>query len=169
MQNKLPKLRVGHGSDVHAFADGRKLILGAVEIPHEQGLLGHSDADVLLHAVIDALLGALSLGDIGSWFPDTADENKDIESSLMFTKVWQEISAQGWQLLNCDAVVMAQSPKLAPFIPQMRASIAGLFDVETEQVSIKATTTEQLGFVGRKEGIASSATVLLAQPDSGGA
>lgn len=166
MPKNLPKLRVGHGFDVHAFADERKLILGGIEIPFEKGLLGHSDADVLLHAVIDALLGALSLGDIGTWFPDTAAENKDIDSALMFQKVWQEISSSSWQLLNCDTVVMAQAPKLAPHVPRMRERLASLFEVDVEQINVKATTTERLGFVGRKEGIAASATVLLAHAES---
>jgi len=160
---EIPNIRIGHGFDVHAFAEGRKLVLGAVEIPCDRGLAGHSDADVLLHAIIDALLGSLSLGDIGTWFPDTVAENKDIESSKMFKKVWEDILSRGWRLVNCDAVVMAQTPKLSPYTAEIRTEIAKLFEVSLEQVSLKATTTERLGFLGREEGIASSAVVLLSK------
>lgn len=154
-------LRIGNGYDVHAFAEGRKLILGGVEIPHTKGLIGHSDADVLLHAITDAVLGALCLGDIGSWFPDTDRRYKNADSGLLLKEVWNRVREQGWSLVNCDCVVMAERPKLVDYKQSIRASISKLFACQIEQVSVKATTTEKLGFIGREEGIAASAVVLL--------
>ena len=155
------EIRVGNGFDVHAFADGRKLWLGGCLIPHSRGLAGHSDADVLLHVIIDAVLGALAKGDIGHHFPDIDPSYKDIASEKMFRLVWQEAQADGWRLGNCDSVVMAQEPRLAQHVPAMCERIAQLFLADVTQVNVKATTTERLGFVGRKEGIAASAVVLL--------
>ena len=158
-----PSLRIGTGYDVHAFGEGRKLVLGGVQFPGERGLLGHSDADVLLHAVIDAVLGALAWGDIGSWFPDTDEEFRDADSQGLFRAVWSKVESEGWKLGNCDTVVIAERPKLRGRIEEIRKTLAELFHAEMGQVSVKATTTEQLGFVGREEGIAASAVVLLAR------
>ncbi len=153
--------RTGLGFDVHAFADDRKLIIGGIEIPYEKGLLGHSDADVLLHAISDALLGALALGDIGKHFPDTDSKFKDADSGLLLEKVYELIEKKGYKLGNIDAVIALQKPKLAPYIPQMTKKIAGILKAEEDVISIKATTTEKLGFVGREEGASAFATVLL--------
>lgn len=153
--------RTGLGFDVHAFAEGRKLIIGGVEIPNEKGLLGHSDADVLLHAISDALLGALALGDIGQHFPDTDPEYKNSDSRILLAKVYELIKGKGYRIGNVDAVVAMQKPKLAPYILRMRKIIAELLNTEVENISIKATTTEKLGFVGREEGVSAFATVLL--------
>jgi 2-C-methyl-D-erythritol 2,4-cyclodiphosphate synthase len=153
--------RIGIGYDVHAFAENRKLIIGGIEIPFEKGLAGHSDADVLLHAIADALLGALSLGDIGQHFPDTDEKFRGADSKLLLDKAHDMIKSHGYILGNVDAVVALQRPKLAPYIPQMKESIAKLFNVLPECVSIKATTTERLGFVGREEGIEATAIVLV--------
>lgn len=154
-------MRIGTGYDVHAFAEGRKLIVGGVEIPHEKGLLGHSDADVLLHAISDALLGALALGDIGKHFPDTDPAFKGADSRLLLKHVYKLIKEKGYELCNLDTTVAMQRPKLAPYILQMREVIAGLLECSIDQVSVKATTTEKMGFVGRQEGAEASATVLL--------
>jgi len=153
--------RVGLGFDVHAFASGRRLILGGINIPHEYGLDGHSDADVLIHAVIDAVLGAIGMGDIGKHFPDTSDDFKDADSmKLLFeTIVWMK--KKGFKLNNLDATIIAQTPKLAPYTAGMEDRIATEFDVSKDQINIKATTTEYLGFIGRKEGIAAYAIVSL--------
>lgn len=159
--DKAPSFRIGTGFDVHAFADGRELMLGGCRIPHDRGLAGHSDADVLLHAIIDAVLGALSLGDIGRQFPDSDPGYKDIDSSILFQRVWRQVRQRGWQLGNCDAVVVAEEPRLAGRIELIQNRIAELFDAAAEQVSVKATTSEGLGFVGRREGIAANAVVLL--------
>lgn len=153
--------RTGLGFDVHAFAEGRKLIIGGVEIPNEKGLLGHSDADVLLHAISDALLGALALGDIGQHFPDTDPEYKNSDSRILLAKVYELIKGKSYRIGNVDAVVAIQKPKLAPYILRMRKIIAELLNTEVENISIKATTTEKLGFVGREEGVSAFATVLL--------
>ena len=161
--NAAPMLRIGNGFDVHAFAEGRKLILATLEIPHSRGLEGYSDADVLLHALTDAVLGALAWGDIGRWFPDTAPENKDIKSEVIFSKVWQKAQAEGWSLVNADSVIMAEEPKLFPYIDKMRIELARMFCCELEQIGLKATTTERLGFVGRREGMAASSVVLLSK------
>lgn len=154
-------IRIGHGFDVHAFAQGRRLILGGVEIPHEVGLLGHSDADVLLHAICDALLGAAALGDIGRHFPDSDPQYKGIDSRLLLRHVGDLLRREGWALGNLDATIIAQAPRMAPHIPAMREHIAADLGAALEQVNVKATTTEKLGFTGRKEGIAAEAVCLL--------
>jgi len=153
--------RIGIGFDVHAFAEGRKLILGGIEIPFEKGLLGHSDADVLLHAISDALLGALSLGDIGQHFPDTDPEFKNADSAELLGKVYQLILDKGFYLGNLDSIVAMQKPKLAQHIPQIQKRISEILNTEIENISVKATTTEKLGFIGREEGVSAFATVLL--------
>lgn len=154
-------MRVGLGYDVHRFVDGRPLILGGVTIPYEKGLLGHSDADVLLHAIMDALLGAAGLGDIGTHFPDTDVQFKDISSLVLLERVKMAVSKAGYGIGNIDSVVICQAPKLKPFIPQMVKMIAKTLEIEEGQINVKATTTEKLGFAGRGEGIASEAIVLL--------
>ena len=153
--------RIGHGYDVHRLVSGRKLILGGVEIPHETGLLGHSDADVLVHAVMDSLLGALALGDIGHLFPDTDPAWKDADSLVLARFVANRISEAGWQIGNIDATVLAQAPKLAPHILNMRENIANALDIPIDRISVKATTEEGLGFTGTKEGISAHAVALL--------
>ncbi|MGE5364285.1 MAG: 2-C-methyl-D-erythritol 2,4-cyclodiphosphate synthase [Bacteroidota bacterium] len=153
--------RIGHGYDVHAFAENRKLIIGGVEIPYEMGLLGHSDADVLLHAISDALLGALALGDIGKHFPDTDVKYKGADSKLLLAHVYSLVKDKGYVLCNLDATVSLQKPKLAGHIPAMREIIAGILECSAEEISVKATTTEKLGFVGRCEGAEATAVVLI--------
>lgn len=153
--------RVGQGFDVHAFAEGRPLIIGGITIPHDKGLLGHSDADVLLHAVTDAVLGAIGEGDIGRHFPDTDPEFKDADSAKLLAYIWKMVEDKGYSLGNVDCTIMAQRPKLAPYIELMRKRIAELLHAESSQVNVKATTTEKLGFTGREEGIATLATILL--------
>ncbi len=155
-------IRIGHGFDVHAFAENRRLIIGGVDIPHERGLLGHSDADVLLHALCDALLGAAGLGDIGRHFPDSDPQFKGIDSRKLLRHVAQLLQSRGWKVGNVDATLIAQAPKMAPHIPAMRAHIAEDLGVAVEQVNVKATTTEHLGFTGRREGIAAEAVCLIA-------
>jgi 2-C-methyl-D-erythritol 2,4-cyclodiphosphate synthase len=162
-------MRVGQGFDVHALVQGRQLIIGGVAIPYERGLAGHSDADVLLHAVCDALLGAAGLGDIGEHFPDTAADFKDIDSRRLLRRV-HELIAPRWTVVNVDATVIAQAPRLSPFKAQMAANIAADLRLDPGRVNVKARTTEHLGFTGRGEGIAAEAVVLLAQlpePDRG--
>lgn len=154
-------IRVGQGFDVHAFAEGRRLVIGGVEIPHDKGLLGHSDADVLLHALCDALLGAAALGDIGKHFPDTDARFRDIDSRVLVREVAARIRALGWQVVNVDATLIAQAPKMAPHIPAMVANIAADLGCAPERINVKATTTERLGFAGRGEGIAAQAVCLL--------
>ncbi len=153
--------RVGIGLDVHPFAVDRKLILGGVEIPYEKGLAGHSDADVLLHAIADALLGAAALGDIGQHFPDTDPQYKDISSSILVNEAYELVRQEGYELNNLDAVLLLEKPKIAPYLPQMQKTIADIFWCNPNQISIKATTTEKLGFVGRSEGVAAMAVVML--------
>lgn len=153
-------IRIGHGYDVHRLVDGRALIIGGVEIPYEKGLLGHSDADVLLHAISDALLGALALGDIGKHFPDSDPAYKGISSLLLLGKVTELVRGMGYSVGNIDATVLAQRPKLANFIPSMRERIAAAVGVDADRVSVKATTEEGLGFTGSGEGIAAHAVVL---------
>ncbi|GLC89990.1 2-C-methyl-D-erythritol 2,4-cyclodiphosphate synthase [Lysinibacillus piscis] len=153
--------RVGQGYDVHAFAEGRKLILGGIEIPHDRGLLGHSDADVLLHTITDAALGAIGEGDIGRHFPDTDAEWKDADSAKLLQYIWKIVEDKGYALGNVDATIIAQRPKMAPYIEPMKNRIAELLNAEPSQVNVKATTTEKLGFTGREEGIAALATILL--------
>lgn len=153
--------RIGHGYDVHRLTEGRKLILGGTEIPHTLGLDGHSDADVLTHAVMDALLGALALGDIGQHFPDTDPRYAGADSLKLLRHVYALVEQKGWMLGNLDATILAQKPKLAPHIPQMRKNIAAVIGCNLDQVSIKATTEEKLGFTGHEEGIAAHCVVLL--------
>jgi 2-C-methyl-D-erythritol 2,4-cyclodiphosphate synthase len=155
------RLRIGQGFDVHALVPGRPLLLGGVAIPHAQGLLGHSDADALLHAVTDALLGAACLGDIGQWFPDTDVAHRDADSSGLLRTVAARVRGEGWRVVNLDCTVVAQQPKIAPFVPAMRLAIAGLLEADLQAVSVKGKTTEHLGFTGRHEGIAAFAVVLL--------
>jgi 2-C-methyl-D-erythritol 2,4-cyclodiphosphate synthase len=153
--------RIGQGFDVHQLVEGRPLIIGGVRIPYEKGLLGHSDADVLLHAVADACLGAIGAGDIGKHFPDTDDRYKDADSALLLKQVWELVKQQGYELVNLDCTIIAQKPKMAPHIEQMKENIANLLEGEPSQVNVKATTTEKLGFTGREEGIVAQAVVLL--------
>lgn len=154
-------MRIGNGYDVHALKEGRKLILGGVEIPHEKGLDGHSDADVAVHAVMDALLGAAACGDIGKLFPDSDEKYKGINSILLLKEVKKTIAAKGFAVVNIDVVIIAQSPKLAPYIYEMRQNIAAALETDINNISVKATTTEKLGFEGRKEGIAATAVCLI--------
>ncbi|MBQ8513883.1 MAG: 2-C-methyl-D-erythritol 2,4-cyclodiphosphate synthase [Ruminococcus sp.] len=153
--------RIGHGYDVHRLTENRKLILGGVDIPYEKGLLGHSDADVLLHAISDALLGALALGDIGKHFPDTDPAYAGADSLLLLKQVAALIQEKGYAVGNLDATILCQRPKLAPYIPQMRENIAKACGVDTDAVSVKATTEEKLGFTGAGEGIAAHCIALL--------
>ncbi|MGB3260361.1 2-C-methyl-D-erythritol 2,4-cyclodiphosphate synthase [Paenisporosarcina sp.] len=155
--------RVGQGFDVHEFAENRPLILGGITIPYEKGLIGHSDADVLLHTVTDAALGAIGEGDIGRHFPDTDPEFKDADSAKLLAYIWNIVEEKGYKLGNVDCTIIAQAPKMAPYITQMRDRIAQLLNAEPTQVNVKATTTEKLGFTGRGEGIAAQATILLIQ------
>ncbi len=155
-------MRIGFGYDVHAFAPGRELWLGGIRIPYERGLLGHSDADVLIHALCDALLGAAAMRDIGFHFPDTAgNEYEGIDSKILLRRVMQMLREKGYELGNCDCTICAQQPKLARYIEPMRQCVADTMGVPVDSVSIKATTTEHLGFVGREEGIAAQAVVLI--------
>ena len=153
--------RIGQGFDVHQLTEGRPLIIGGINIPYEMGLLGHSDADVLLHTVSDACLGAIGEGDIGKHFPDTDPNFKDADSGKLMEHVWQLVKNKGYELVNADCTIIAQKPKMAPYIEQMRVRIAELLEAAPEQINVKATTTEKLGFAGRGEGIASQAVVLL--------
>lgn len=157
-------MRIGNGYDVHRLVSGRKLMLGGIEIPYGRGLLGHSDADVLLHAVCDALLGAAGLGDIGQHFPDSDPAYEGISSLLLLRRCATLLRDSGWSVVNLDATVIAQKPKLMPFLPAMRASVAEAIGIPAESVNIKATTEEGLGFTGREEGIAASAVVLIERP-----
>lgn len=154
-------IRVGQGYDVHQLVEGRDLILGGVNVPFEKGLLGHSDADALLHAITDALLGAAGLGDIGSHFPDTAAEFKDADSRVLLREAYQSVQALGWKVVNVDTTVIAQKPKLAPHIPAMRANIAADLGLPENCVNIKGKTNEKLGYLGRMEAIEAQAAVLL--------
>lgn len=153
--------RIGQGFDVHAFAEGRPLIIGGIAIPYEKGLLGHSDADVLLHTIADACLGAIAEGDIGKHFPDTDPAFKDADSAVLLQRVWEIVSEKGYELGNLDCTIIAQKPKMAPHIEAMRVRISELLETTIENINVKATTTEKLGFTGREEGIASQAVVLL--------
>lgn len=154
-------MRIGHGYDVHRFAENRKLFIGGVEIEYELGLLGHSDADVLLHAVCDALLGAAALGDIGTHFPDTDPRFKGINSLLLLKETAQLIKERGYSPVNIDATIIAQSPKMAPYIDAMKSNIANALNIDEDCVNVKATTEEHLGFTGRKEGIAAHCVCLI--------
>lgn len=157
----MNSFRIGHGYDVHRLTENRRLILGGVEIPHRLGLLGHSDADVLTHAVMDAMLGALALGDIGQHFPDTDPRYAGADSLKLLRHVNALIQGKGWQISNLDATILAQAPKLAPHIPEMRKKLTGTLGCDLSQVSVKATTEEHLGFTGAEEGIAVHCVVLL--------
>ncbi len=156
-------LRIGHGYDVHAFAENRKCIIGGVEIPCEKGLLGHSDADVLLHAISDSLLGAAALGDIGKHFPDTDEKYKGADSLVLLARVCELLREKGYKVVNIDATIIAQMPKMAPHIQQMRENIASVLGVDVDFVNVKATTEEKLGFTGRKEGISAHCVALIEQ------
>ena len=163
MENKIkiPQLRVGCGYDVHKLVEGRKLILCGVEVPYELGLLGHSDADVALHALMDALLGAAALGDIGKHFPDTDERFKGADSMKLTEHIVKLLTERGWQINNVDVTIIAQRPKLAGFIPAMRENVAKVLGIDADAVNVKATTTEKLGFTGRGEGIASEAVASI--------
>lgn len=154
-------MRIGQGFDVHRFEKGRPLIIGGVTIPYEKGLAGHSDADVLLHAIADALLGAIGAGDIGRHFPDDDPKYKGADSKRLLRTVWEMVKKEGFVLGNVDAVIIAQKPKMAPHIPEMISVIAGILECDEKRINIKATTTEQLGFTGRGEGIAAQAVCLI--------
>ncbi|MFD1778853.1 2-C-methyl-D-erythritol 2,4-cyclodiphosphate synthase [Fredinandcohnia salidurans] len=158
--------RIGQGFDVHQLVEGRPLIIGGITIPYEKGLLGHSDADVLLHTVSDACLGAIGEGDIGKHFPDTDPNFKDADSAKLQQHVWELVRKKGYRLGNIDCTIIAQKPKMAPYIEQIRGRIAELLEADPSQVNVKATTTEKLGFAGRGEGIAAQATVLLLKEDN---
>lgn len=160
------RTRIGFGYDVHQFAEGRKLFLGGIEIPHQYGLAGHSDADVLIHAICDALLGAANMRDIGFHFPDTDDAYENIDSKILLKKTVALIREAGYEIGNIDATVCAEAPKLNPHIEQMKQCLAGCMQVSDSDISIKATTTEKLGFVGRREGIAAYAVVLIDRSES---
>ena len=153
--------RIGQGIDVHQLVEGREFWLGGVLVPHTKGALGHSDADVLLHAICDAMLGALALGDIGKHFPDTDMSFKGIDSKILLQRSYELINARGYKLVNIDSTILLQAPKIMKYVPQMQSTIAGIVGLSVEDVSIKATTTEHMSFVGREEGIVATANVLL--------
>ena len=153
--------RVGNGYDVHQLAPGLPLVLGGVQVPHTKGCVAHSDGDVLIHALCDALLGALALGDIGQHFPDSSDEYAGIDSTILLRRVVAMIRERGWEIVNVDNTLLAQKPKIAPFVSRMRQTLAEVMGISVDRVAVKATTTEHLGFVGREEGIAAYATCLL--------
>lgn len=161
----MNKVRIGYGYDVHRFQEGRKLILGGVEIPHDEGLLGHSDADVLLHAITDALLGSLALGDIGAHFPDTDPSYKNADSRKLLRDSYQLVKDKGYRISNIDATIIAEQPKLRPYIDEIRKSIAKELACAVEDVSVKATTSEKMGFAGREEGMIAQVAVLIFQED----
>ena len=156
-------IRIGYGIDYHQLVEGRDLFIGGIKIPHDKGALGHSDADVLLHAICNALLGAAALGDIGVHFPDTANEFKNIDSKILLAKTKSLIEAEGYQVINIDSTLCLEAPKIKPYVPQMQETIAGILGITIKDVSIKATTTEKMGFVGRKEGLVAHAAVLIRQ------
>ncbi len=158
-------MKIGIGYDVHKLVEGRKLFIGGIEIDYKFGLLGHSDADVLIHAIMDAIIGALALGDIGKLFPDTDDKYKDIDSKILLKKVYEIMAEKNYKITNIDSVVIAQKPKLKDYIEDMRACLCEILNTDIENVSVKATTTEKLGFEGREEGIAAQAVVLLEKGD----
>ena len=159
--NSDKMLRIGNGYDVHVLTEGRKLILGGVEIPHTKGVLGHSDGDVLVHAIMGAMLGALALGDIGQHFPDTDMQYKNIDSMLLLSKVKELIYSKGYKIINLDSIIVLQKPKVKPYIEAMRKRIAEVLEIEVDQVSVKATTEEKLGFTGDESGVKSYCVVLL--------
>ena len=153
--------RIGLGYDIHKLTEGRDLIIGGVKITHEKGLLGHSDADVLIHAIIDAMLGALALSDIGTLFPDTDKKYKDIESTILLEKVYEKISEKGWQIVNIDSNIIAQEPKMMPYIPKMKKVLCKILEIEPDELSIKAKTNEDMDAVGQKLAIEAHAVVML--------
>lgn len=159
--NSDKMLRIGNGYDVHVLTEGRKLVLGGVEIPHTKGVLGHSDGDVLVHAIMDAMLGALALGDIGQHFPDTDMQYKNIDSMVLLSKVKELIYSKGYKIINLDSIIVLQKPKVKPYIEAMRKRIADVLELEIDQVSVKATTEEKLGFTGDESGVKSYCVVLL--------
>ncbi|MFZ3108851.1 MAG: 2-C-methyl-D-erythritol 2,4-cyclodiphosphate synthase [Lactococcus raffinolactis] len=159
----MPSLKIGHGYDVHQLVTGRELIIGGVNIPHETGLLGHSDADVLLHAITDAIIGALGMGDIGHAFPDTNPETEGIASTQILADIYQKMVEKGYEIGNIDATILAEAPKMAPHLQEMKQNIARILQTDITNINIKATTTEKLGFVGRREGMACDAVVLISQ------
>ena len=159
--NQINNIRIGHGYDVHRLVEGRPLIIGGVNIPHKTGLLGHSDADVLLHAIADSLLGAAGLGDIGKHFPDTDDKYKDADSMILLGECLRLIIEKGYFVVNVDATVIAQKPKLSPYILTMKSNVAKVLNIDEDQVNIKATTEEKLGFTGAKEGISAHAVCII--------
>ncbi len=154
-------MRIGSGVDFHQMVEGRDLWIGGIKIPHTKGALGHSDADVLLHAICDALLGALCLGDIGVHFPDTSNEFKNIDSKILLKRTYDLITDEGYKVINIDTTLCLQAPKIKPFIPEMQEAIATILNITIRDISIKATTTENMGFVGREEGLIAYATALL--------
>ena len=154
-------IRIGNGYDVHVLTEGRKLVLGGVEIPHTKGVLGHSDGDVLVHAVMDAMLGALALGDIGKHFPDTDMKYENIDSTILLKRVKELIAERGYKIINLDSIIVLQTPKVKPYIEAMRKRIAEVLEIDVEQVSVKATTEEKLGFTGDESGVKSYCVVLL--------
>ncbi|MGR5590640.1 2-C-methyl-D-erythritol 2,4-cyclodiphosphate synthase [Peptoniphilus grossensis] len=158
-------MRIGIGYDVHKLVDDRKLFIGGIEIPYDKGLLGHSDADVLIHAIMDSILGALALRDIGYHFPDTDNEYKDIDSKILLNRVYEIMKGKNYKIGNIDSVIACQKPKLTPYIDDMKKVIAEILNTDVENISIKATTTEKLGFIGRGEGISSEAVCLLERDD----
>lgn len=159
----MTEFRIGHGYDVHRLAEGRRFIIGGVDIPHRLGLLGHSDADVLVHAIMDALLGAASLGDIGRHFPDFSDEYKDISSLMLLERVRDMLVQKKYYVVNVDATLILQKPKIAPYIREMISNISDALNIDTDRVNIKATTEEHLGFTGSEEGAAAHAVAMLAK------
>ena len=165
-RNKSMSFRIGSGVDFHQLVPGRKLWIGGVNIPHSKGALGHSDADVLLHAICDAMLGAACLGDIGVHFPDTSPEFKNIDSKILLKKTFDLISSNGYGIVNIDSTLCLESPKIKPYIARMQESIANILSLRVSDISIKATTTEKMGFIGREEGLAAYATVLLESVDA---
>lgn len=154
-------LRIGNGYDVHKLVEGRKLVLGGVEIPHTKGVLGHSDGDVLIHAIMDAMLGALALGDIGQHFPDTDMKYENIDSTILLTRVKKLIAERGYRVINLDSIIVLQKPKVKPYIEAMRKRVAEVLEIDIDQVSVKATTEEKLGFTGDESGVKSYCVVLL--------
>lgn len=157
----MKSIRVGQGVDIHQLVEGRKMILGGVHIPHEKGPLGHSDADVLIHAICDALLGAAALGDIGYHFPDTSSEFKDIDSGILLKQVCELLSSKGWKIGNIDSTLILERPKIKPHIPAMQERLSALMGIESDAISIKATTNEKMGYVGRGEGVLAFASCLI--------
>jgi 2-C-methyl-D-erythritol 2,4-cyclodiphosphate synthase len=157
----MSDLRIGQGIDIHPFKAGRRCVLGGIEIPHSEGLQGHSDADALVHALIDAILGATGKRDIGTLFPDSDVQYKDVDSCILLARVWALTHAEGWQVVNADMTVLAEAPKLKPHISQMVEKLAKILGCDTDRLAIKATTTERLGFIGREEGVLATAVILL--------